>query len=82
MMRFSAETLERVRWQDEALCSTTDPEKFFAKADVRTKQRCQDCPVREQCLEFALLHGHVGIWGGTTTRERREIQRRRRAEAS
>jgi WhiB family transcriptional regulator, redox-sensing transcriptional regulator len=39
---------------------------------------CQACPVRTDCLEWALAVGDwVGIWGGKTVDERREIQRSR-----
>lgn len=36
---------------------------------------CRACPVREVCLEYALEHGELGVWGGTTERERREQRR-------
>ncbi|MBU7598925.1 WhiB family transcriptional regulator [Streptomyces sp. P38-E01] len=36
------------------------------------KGLCALCPVREECLDFALEHGILhGIWGGLTDRERR-----------
>lgn len=38
------------------------------------------CPVRTVCLEYALSHNErFGVWGGTSERERRKIQRKRRA---
>jgi hypothetical protein len=38
---------------------------------------CADCPVRQQCLEFALSHGIVhGIWGGLAERDRRALRTR------
>lgn len=38
------------------------------------------CPVRNECLDYALTaeHGLYGMWGGTTPKERRVIRRRRR----
>jgi hypothetical protein len=36
------------------------------------------CPVRVECLEYALQDGDCfdhGIWGGTTPRERRKLFR-------
>ena len=37
------------------------------------------CPVRIECLEYALLHRiEHGVWGGASERERRRILRRRR----
>jgi WhiB family transcriptional regulator, redox-sensing transcriptional regulator len=39
---------------------------------------CADCPVRQECLEAALTDTDLmGLWGGTTETERREIRRRR-----
>ena len=37
---------------------------------------CEGCPVREDCFEAALADDSlVGLWGGTTEAERREIRR-------
>ncbi|MFM9590761.1 WhiB family transcriptional regulator [Streptomyces scabiei] len=42
------------------------------------KRLCAVCPVRPQCLEYALTHDErEGIWGGHTIDERREIARER-----
>jgi WhiB family transcriptional regulator, redox-sensing transcriptional regulator len=39
---------------------------------------CEGCPVRQECLETALADDSlVGLWGGTTDAERREIRRGR-----
>jgi hypothetical protein len=44
------------------------------------RQVCAGCPVRQECLEFALCHGEVhGIWGGLTERDRRALQTRHTA---
>lgn len=41
---------------------------------------CAKCPVREECLEYALERNiDHGIWGGESARERRKIRRQRRA---
>jgi hypothetical protein len=43
--------------------------------------QCTGCPVRTECLEYALATNSAdGIWGGTTERERRAIAASRRAE--
>jgi WhiB family redox-sensing transcriptional regulator len=36
---------------------------------------CRTCPVIDECLAFALEHGEVGVWGGTTEVQRREMRR-------
>lgn len=52
----------------ELPCRSYDPELFFAEspADVEfAKKICQDCPVRQRCLEGALARREPwGVWGG------------------
>ncbi|MEU9662708.1 WhiB family transcriptional regulator [Streptomyces chartreusis] len=44
----------------------------------RAKAICTGCPVRTECLAYALDHRiEHGIWGGMTERERRSLLRRR-----
>ncbi|MEU2900177.1 WhiB family transcriptional regulator [Streptomyces sp. NPDC088106] len=72
-------------WRSGAACRTEDPELFFpigtsGPALVQTEQAkavCRGCPVREQCLEWALETGQsIGVWGGTSETERRALKRR------
>jgi WhiB family redox-sensing transcriptional regulator len=71
-----------VSWQDYAKCVGADPDLFFPDTAIHVgdvRRICATCPVRVQCLEFALEHNERdGIWGGTTPRERRAIRRHRR----
>jgi WhiB family redox-sensing transcriptional regulator len=78
------------RWQDEAACQYTDPDAFFpekGEANKQAKAVCAGCPVRAECLAYALEHsatvGRFGVWGGLSERERRRllrtVQRHRRA---
>lgn len=70
-------------WTRDALCAQTDPEAFYPEKGGSTreaKQVCLECPVRFECLEEALDHDErFGIWGGLSERERRKLQRARRA---
>lgn len=44
------------------------------------KSLCGRCPVKDQCLDWAVTTGQKhGIWGGTSERERRRLRRRRPA---
>jgi len=44
---------------------------------------CEDCPVRRECLEAALADPElIGLWGGSTEAERREIRQRRMAQGA
>jgi hypothetical protein len=56
-----------------------DTELFFPEGTPTREARraCASCPVVSQCLEYALDWGVIGIWGGTTMRERRKILRDR-----
>jgi hypothetical protein len=38
---------------------------------------CNRCPVRPECLHYALLYHESGYWGGTDTAERRALARDR-----
>ena len=63
---------------DDAACTGLDPEIFYAEsgsAIVRAKAFCQQCDVRDRCLQWALKREEFGVWGGTTARERASIRR-------
>ncbi|GAA4792226.1 WhiB family transcriptional regulator [Streptomyces ziwulingensis] len=72
-------------WREHAACREEDPDLFFpigttGPALLQTRQAkavCGRCPVREQCLEWALDTGQsLGVWGGTDENERRSLKRR------
>ncbi|AVO21663.1 WhiB family transcription factor [Mycobacterium phage MooMoo] len=66
-------------WADRAVCQTTDPESFYPEKGSSTKdakQVCAGCPVRVECLQWALDNNEeFGVWGGYSERERRKIKR-------
>lgn len=67
-------------WQTYGLCREVDADLFFpgtGEPHAEAVQICGNCTVREQCLEWALAYNERGIWGGTTTAERRRILRDR-----
>ena len=70
-------------WMTRAICRGMSPAVFFPTdgAGFEAARRiCLECPVRVECLEYALVnHIDQGAWGGTSERERRRILRRRRA---
>ena len=72
--------MTREKWQDDALCAEIATEMFFPLKGGSTKNAmsvCAACPVARQCLEYALSmpDNPVGIWGGTSFRERRAMRR-------
>ena len=66
-------------WRALGLCAKTDPDLFFAVGAIEHKQAktiCRSCPVRSDCLSFAMDSPiDHGIWGGLTERERRRWRR-------
>jgi WhiB family redox-sensing transcriptional regulator len=36
---------------------------------------CNRCPVRVQCLDWALVHNECGTWGATSEYQRRQLRR-------
>ena len=72
-------------WMMFALCQQVDPEKWFpvrGASVTDAKRICRDCPVRTQCLQYALDNDErFGIWGGLSERERRRLKRGPRERA-
>lgn len=72
-------------WMVDSLCAQTDPEAFYPEKGGSTREAkavCLRCEVREPCLEYALeREERFGIWGGLSERERRRINKQRRAQA-
>jgi WhiB family redox-sensing transcriptional regulator len=67
-------------WSTRAACRTADPDELFVDgaAQNRVKIICTGCPVRTECLAYALDNRiEHGVWGGMTDRERRALLRRR-----
>lgn len=74
-------------WKEQGACRTESTELFFDEShgrkaqaiELKAKAVCSRCPVRVECLEFAIAtNEHNGIWGGLTDKERRSLKRRRR----
>ncbi len=75
---------DRESWRESAACREADPELFFPVSSTglsagqirRAKDLCARCPVRPQCLTYALDTGQAfGVWGGLDEEERRRLRR-------
>jgi WhiB family redox-sensing transcriptional regulator len=80
-------------WAGQALCAQADPDAWFpakgehslAKTAIRI---CRACPVRAQCLDYALSGADTwagiatGIWAGTTPQQRNKLRQQRKAVAA
>jgi WhiB family redox-sensing transcriptional regulator len=72
-------------WRDSAACLGSKQDFHPASAGGRANREireavraalrvCHSCPVRAECLRWAVeAKEYYGIWGGTTEKERRVI---------
>jgi len=75
-------------WREHALCrGKTD--LFYKHGPLSVRKPafdiCEQCTVRTECLETAMDLGvngvglgKFGVWGGTTRKERQELNRKRK----
>lgn len=72
-------------WMKQAACTgpDMDAETWFPVVHTpgwqeqltRAKEICARCPVRQECLEYALDTGQrAGVWGGLSEKERQELR--------
>ena len=76
-------------WQARALCRGPQAEMFFPPTHAERKEEklqredrameiCRTCPVRPDCLEYAIrIREPHGIWGGLNEVERKQLADRR-----
>lgn len=73
--------IEDQDWRDRAACRGEDTDLFFPDRGQDTKaakEICGRCPVRLDCLRYALAEGiKHGVWGGASERARRRMRKRR-----
>jgi WhiB family transcriptional regulator, redox-sensing transcriptional regulator len=74
-------------WQELGRCRDLDPELFYPpiehesprqrhSRETAAKAVCGGCPVRAECLDWALASGErFGVWGGMSERERHALVR-------
>lgn len=77
-MKGNALQLRRLKVRGSCGHEAEDHDKFFSFKDediVAAKLICEDCPVRQECLDYAMEYGeNDGIWGGLTQQERADLQ--------
>jgi WhiB family transcriptional regulator, redox-sensing transcriptional regulator len=68
-------------WARAACRGTANRDIFFPTRNEgpngaeAAKSVCEGCPVRVECLEYALeAEEEFGVWGGTTPAERRRMK--------
>lgn len=68
-------------WRDRAACHGYPTDWWFPNGTVsnsvevrQARAICQDCPVRGECLDWAIrTHQPAGIWGGMGVVSRRRL---------
>lgn len=72
-------------WMIDAVCASVDPEVWFppkSGSSTPAKRICNGfkgsppCPVRDECLAYALRNSEPwGVWGGKSERERNLLRK-------
>ncbi len=72
-------------WRELAACLDSDPTLFFpigstgpaVEQITMATSICTDCPVTEDCLQYALeTNQESGVWGGYSEEDRRRLRKR------
>lgn len=67
-------------WAAEALCGEADGDAWYSEDPHErrmAKAICHVCPVRQECLDYAVrTNERWGIWGGLSQFQRRKLRRR------
>lgn len=79
LLEFSHGTL----WMEFALCREVGgdlwhPDEGEGQTYMtnRAKEVCNRCPVKPECLDYAMRNGELlGVWGGTTPAERKRMRK-------
>jgi WhiB family redox-sensing transcriptional regulator len=72
-------------WKRRAKCKGEDPALFFPNLDTskykdfaKIKKLCAACPVRVECLDYAVEFESDGYWGGMTANARLKLVEKRK----
>lgn len=75
---------QREEWMQHGACRGVATTLFFPERGVdasEAKKVCATCPVKDECLDYALRTCQkIGIWGGTSEFERRAMRKEVRSE--
>lgn len=75
---------EPMTWMEKGACRGVDADQFFPEKGsagghykIVIEEFCNVCSVKESCLNFAIDNNELGIWGGTTSRKRKDLRSKR-----
>lgn len=64
-------------WMDKGACRTAAVSLDFFDLGyhnrIKLEKVCATCPVKDECLEFAMRNKEAGWWGGTSESERSKM---------
>jgi WhiB family redox-sensing transcriptional regulator len=64
-------------WMHFAACEGMNTNQFFPEYNFLIEDRvlaaCDRCPVKQDCLDWALDNDEKGVWGGLTEEQRTQI---------
>ena len=68
--------------RERGACRDADPALFnppydSPSANAAAIKICHTCSVKAECLDWAMEHGEVGVWGATGEADRRALLRKR-----
>jgi WhiB family redox-sensing transcriptional regulator len=72
-------------WRKNAVCLGAPSYIFIPDNEApypskAAMEYCNGCPVRSDCLAAAFLNNEQGVWGGTSTWQRRQMARTRKRQ--
>lgn len=74
--------MKPMTWRSQAACRGSETALWFAEDQGEVKAAvavCKGCPVREECLTWAIENGErFGVLGGMTERQRKAERSKRR----
>ena len=77
--------LHRPEWHRRAACRGSGLSSYFpirGESVTPAKAVCESCEVQDECLAVALADPDIlGVWGGSSFRERQRMRRARRSVA-
>lgn len=69
-------------WMGSALCAQVDADLWYPDKGESPREAlriCRQCPVRQECYDYAVANGErFGVWGAATERTRRQDPNRGR----
>lgn len=73
--------MDQQHWRRHAKCGDlplAEADRLFfvdvGRRSTEAKTYCSTCPVRRECLTFAITYNEVGIWAGFTVKERKSLR--------